>query len=146
MPRTRATRALRVRSYPWLTMTLICSPKTIISAYPHGGMGGITQAMARAAESLGAEIRVNSPVERILVRGGRAVGVELADGERIEADVVLSNADPKRTFLSLVDENDVAPEVVRGIRRLKTDVVVPEIPRRPGRTARLHPLPGRPLR
>ena len=89
---------------------------------PHGGMGGITQAMARAAESLGAEIRANAVVERILVRDGRAVGVELADGERIEADVVLSNADPKRTFLSLVDENDVAPEVVQGIRRLKTDV------------------------
>ena len=89
---------------------------------PHGGMGGITQAMARAAESLGAEIRTNAVVDRILVRNGRAVGIELADGERIEADVVLSNADPKRTFLSLVDENDVAPEVVRSIRRLKTDV------------------------
>lgn len=89
---------------------------------PHGGMGGITQAMARAAESLGAEIRTNAVVDRILVRDGRAFGVELEDGERIEADVVLSNADPKRTFLSLVDENDVAPEVVRSIRRLKTDV------------------------
>ncbi len=89
---------------------------------PHGGMGGITQAMARAAESLGAEIRTNAAVERILVRDGRAVGVELADGDRIEADVVLSNADPKRTFLSLVDEKDLSPEVVRGIRRLKTDV------------------------
>ena len=89
---------------------------------PHGGMGGITQAMARAAESVGAEIRTNAVVDRILVRDGRAVGVELADGERIEADVVLSNADPKRTFLSLVDENDVAPEVVRSVRRLKTDV------------------------
>ena len=89
---------------------------------PHGGMGGITQAMARAAESLGAEIRTNAVVDRILVRDGRAFGVELADGERIEADVVLSNADPKRTFLSLVDENDVAPEVIRSIRRLKTDV------------------------
>ena len=89
---------------------------------PHGGMGGITQAMARAAESLGAEIRANAAVNRILVRDGRAIGVQLEDGERIEADVVLSNADPKRTFLSLVDEKDVAPEVVRGIHRLKTDV------------------------
>lgn len=89
---------------------------------PHGGMGGITQAMARAAESLGAEIRTNAAVGQILIRNGRAVGVELADGERIEADVVLSNADPKRTFLSLVDESDLAPEIVRGVRRLKTDV------------------------
>ncbi len=89
---------------------------------PSGGMGGITQAMARAAESLGVEIRTNSPVDRIVVRDGRAVGVRLADGEIVEADVVLSNADPKRTFLSLVDEKQLAPDLARGVRRLKTDV------------------------
>ena len=89
---------------------------------PHGGMGGITQAMARAAESHGAEIRTNAPVDRIVVRDGRAVGVRLADGEVIEADVVLSNADPKRTFLSLIDEGDLASDLVSGVRRLKTDV------------------------
>ena len=89
---------------------------------PHGGMGGITQAMARAAESHGAEIRTNAPVDRIVVRDGRAVGVRLTDGEVIEADVVLSNADPKRTFLSLIDEGDLASDLVSGVRRLKTDV------------------------
>ena len=89
---------------------------------PHGGMGGITQAMARAAESLGVEIRTRSPVDRILVRDGRAVGVRLDDGEVIEADVVLSNGDPKRTFLSMIDEQQVGAEVVSHVRRLKTDV------------------------
>ncbi len=89
---------------------------------PHGGMGGITQAMARAAESLGAEIRVNAPVERILIRDGRAVGVQLADGETLAADVVLSNADPKRTFLSLIDADDISPNLVKSVSRLKTDV------------------------
>ena len=89
---------------------------------PHGGMGGITQAMARSAESQGVEIRLNAPVKRILVRDGRTVGVELDDGELIEADTVLSNADPKRTFLSLMDEDALAPEIVNGIRRLKTNV------------------------
>ena len=89
---------------------------------PHGGMGGITQAMARAAESHGTEIRTNAPVDRIVVRDGRAVGVRLTDGEIIEADVVLSNADPKRTFLSLIDESDLASDLVGGVRRLKTDV------------------------
>jgi len=89
---------------------------------PHGGMGGITQAMARAAEWRGAEIRVNAPVERILTRDGRAVGVRLADGEEIAADVVLSNADPKRTFLTLMDESQLPPPLAGQIRRLKTDV------------------------
>ncbi len=89
---------------------------------PHGGMGGITQAMARAAESLGAEIRTNSPVDRILVRDGRAVGVRLEDGEVIESDVVLSNGDPKRTFLSMIDERQLGSELAGHVRRLKTDV------------------------
>ena len=89
---------------------------------PHGGMGGITQAMARAAESLGAEIRTNAAVDHIVVRDGRATGVQLSDGEVIEADVVLSNADPKRTFLSLVEEADLSADFVQGVRRLKTDV------------------------
>ena len=88
---------------------------------PSGGMGGITQAMARAAESRGAEIRVNAPVERIIARDGRAVGVRMADGEEIAADIVMSNADPKRTFLTLMREDDLAPDLVRGVRRLKTD-------------------------
>ncbi len=89
---------------------------------PHGGMGGITQAMARAAESHGAEIRVDAPVDHIVVQNGRAIGVRLVDGEVIEADVVLSNADPKRTFLSLLDEADLGQELVNRARRLKTDV------------------------
>ena len=89
---------------------------------PHGGMGGITQAMARAAKSLGAEIRTNAAVDHIVVRDGRAMGVQLSDGEVIEADVVLSNADPKRTFLSLVEEADLSADFVQGVRRLKTDV------------------------
>ena len=89
---------------------------------PSGGMGGITQAMARAAESRGVEIRVDAPVERIIVRNGRAAGVRLADGETIEADAVLSNADPKRTFLSLMDERDLGDERLGEARRLKTDV------------------------
>ena len=109
-----------IMSVAYVDTDLFTDPHNL--GIPHGGMGGITQAMARAAESLGAEIRTNAPVARILVRDGRAVGVELADGEIIEADVVLSNADPKRTFLSLFDEGDLAPDLLRGVRRLKTDV------------------------
>jgi phytoene dehydrogenase-like protein len=86
-----------------------------------GGMGAITQAMAAAAREFGAEIRTSAPVARIDVRGGRARGVELADGDRIEARVVLSNADPKRTFLSLVDADALPDEFRRAIQGIKMD-------------------------
>ena len=89
---------------------------------PHGGMGGITQAMERAARERGVEIRTGVEVERIEVRGGRAVGVVLKDGGVIGADVVLSNADPKRTFLKLVEREVLEPDFVAGIERLKTDI------------------------
>jgi phytoene dehydrogenase-like protein len=77
-----------------------------------GGMGSITKAMAAAACGFGAEIRVGAPVERILVNGGRTTGVVLSSGEELVTSTVLSNADPKRTFLDLVD----AAEVPEGYR------------------------------
>ncbi len=67
-----------------------------------GGMGGITQAMARSAEAYGAEIRVNSEVDHIIVENGEAGGVVLKNGDELRAKAVISNADPKRTFLKLV--------------------------------------------
>ncbi len=86
-----------------------------------GGMGGITQSLARSAEASGVSIRTGAEVDRILVERGRAVGVQLADGEVIEADIVLSNADPKRTFLKLLDESDLGAEFVAAVNALKTD-------------------------
>ena len=68
-----------------------------------GGMGTITQAIAGAARFLGAEVYTDAEVESISVMRGRAVGVELRDGRKIEAKVVISNADPKRTFQKLVE-------------------------------------------
>ena len=71
---------------------------------PKGGTGGISNAIGSAARALGAEIRTEAPVERILVRDGRAVGVVLAgSGEEILADVVLSSVDARRTYLSLLE-------------------------------------------
>ncbi|MGH2721563.1 MAG: phytoene desaturase family protein [Actinomycetota bacterium] len=71
-------------------------------AYVHGGMGSVTRALAAAARAGGAEIRTGAPVATILVDGGRARGVELEDGTTIEAGIVLSNADPVRTFRGLL--------------------------------------------
>lgn len=67
-----------------------------------GGMGAITQAMARAGAEYGVEYRTGAAVERILVEGGRAGGVRLEGGEEIRGRLVAANTDPKRTFLGLV--------------------------------------------
>lgn len=77
-----------------------------------GGMGSITQAMAAAVREAGGEIRTASPVARIDVRDGRTSGVTLEDGTEIRSRVVLSNADPKRTFLRLVEKSEL-PETFR---------------------------------
>jgi phytoene dehydrogenase-like protein len=84
-----------------------------------GGMGGITQAMASFARSVGVEIRTDAPVARIHVEGGRAVGVELENGEVMRSRCVLANTDPKRTFLTLVDRADLDEDFARDIERLR---------------------------
>ena len=86
-----------------------------------GGMGAITQAMAAAARKFGAEIRTGASVARIEVRDGRARGVTLEDGSRVDARVVVSNADPKRTFLALLDEASLPADFVRAVRGIKMD-------------------------
>jgi phytoene dehydrogenase-like protein len=72
-----------------------------------GGMGGITQALRKSAEAKGAVIRTDAAVTKIRVSSGRAIGVILGDGEEIDAQLVVSNADPKRTFLQLIEEGDL---------------------------------------
>jgi phytoene dehydrogenase-like protein len=101
-----------------------------------GGMGSITQAMAAAGRKLGVEIATSAPVGRILVRDGRVRGVALEDGSEIEARLVLSNADPKRTFLGLLEPSEL-PEGFRhqvaGIKMAgpcaKLNLVLSEEPR-----------------
>jgi phytoene dehydrogenase-like protein len=87
--------------------------------FARGGTGAISTAIARAAQALGAEIRVEAEVSRVLVRDGRATGVALAGGNEVHADTVISSLDPKRTFLKLVDENDLPPDFVSDVRRFK---------------------------
>jgi phytoene dehydrogenase-like protein len=83
------------------------------------GNGGFTQVLARAAEALGAEIRLEAPVERVITRDGRATGVTLADGSEYEADVVVSAVDPRRTFLELVDPRELPTDLVDNIQRFR---------------------------
>ncbi|MFQ6045343.1 MAG: phytoene desaturase family protein [Gemmatimonadales bacterium] len=84
-----------------------------------GGMGCFSDAVASAARTRGAAIRTGAAVERVLVSEGRARGVVLDSGEEIAAQRVVSNADPRRTFLGLVGPSVLDPEFLRKVRAVK---------------------------
>lgn len=86
-----------------------------------GGMGRITEAMARAAEHFGAQIRVGAGVRQLRIRDGRAVGVETEAGERIDARAVLSALDVRRTMLQLLPPDVLPPGQVDRVRRFRAD-------------------------
>jgi phytoene dehydrogenase-like protein len=87
-------------------------------AYVEGGMGALTQAMARSAQARGVEIRCNAEVTEILVEGGRAVGVRLAGGEVIRARQVISNATAEVTFNKLLPEPALPADFRAAVRRI----------------------------
>ena len=84
-----------------------------------GGNGGFTQVLARALEAFGGSIRTHAGVERVLYEDGRAVGVSLADGSTIEADLVVSALDPRQTFTRLVDPADLPEDLVQHVSDYK---------------------------
>ena len=97
------------------------------SAFARGGMGALTQALAKAAQSAGAEIRTGSEVERIATSEDNAAKVVLKSGEEISARAVVSNADPRTTFLKLVDHNDLDPSFLLKIRNYRATGVSAKI-------------------
>ncbi len=84
-----------------------------------GGMGAITQAMAAAGRAFGAEIRTSSAVAQIATQNGRVRGVVLEQGIEIRGRMVLSNADPKRTFLKMLPERELPSEFLHAVRGIK---------------------------
>ena len=84
-----------------------------------GGLGSLAGALTAAARQHGAEIRTSATVERITVKDGRVTGVVLAGGEEIAARAVVSGADPKRTFLDLLDPAVLDPDDVRRLRNYR---------------------------
>jgi phytoene dehydrogenase-like protein len=88
-------------------------------AFHKQGNGGFTKILARAAESFGAEIRLESPVASVITGDGRATGVALADGTEFYADTVVSALDPRRTFLELVEPRELPDDLVEDIRRFR---------------------------
>jgi len=112
-----------------------------------GGMGAITQALAASGRKRGVEILTSAPVAQIDVRDGRARGVVLEDGTEIRARVVLSNADPKRTFLKMVPASELPDEFLHSIRGIKMEgpcakvnLVLDEEPRFTGTSPDATPL------
>jgi phytoene dehydrogenase-like protein len=88
--------------------------------HPVGGMGAITQAMARACEAAGVEISLESPVAQVLVDGGTARGVRLESGEEIAAPIVAANVGPALLYRQLVSPSDLDPDFARRIKGYKT--------------------------
>jgi phytoene dehydrogenase-like protein len=92
-----------------------------------GGMGALTQAMASFAQSKGADILTDSPVEKILVENGRATGVRLESGEIFHGRCVMANTDPKRTFLKLVDPEHLDEDFAKDIKQIRMGHSSPRI-------------------
>jgi len=85
--------------------------------FQKGGTGGIADALASAARAFGAEIRLNAPVEQVIVKGRKAVGVALQNGDEFYAPIVVSSLDPKWTFLKLISPSLLPDSLVTDIQR-----------------------------
>lgn len=84
-----------------------------------GGTGGVSEAIASAARSFGAEIRCNASVQQVIVKNGKAVGVALENGDEIYAKTIVSGCDPKVTFRKLVEEKELPSDLVEAIDNFK---------------------------
>jgi phytoene dehydrogenase-like protein len=100
-------------------------------AIPAGGVNGLIGALSASAQASGAEIRLAAAVDRVLIDGNadglRASGVQLADGEKIAADRVISGTDPQRTFFDLVGVEHLDIGFTNRIRRLRCDGYVAKL-------------------
>jgi phytoene dehydrogenase-like protein len=107
-----------------------------------GGMGAITRALRSACEELGVEVLTDSPVTGINVTNNRATGVTLASGKTFDAKIVVSNADPKRTFLGLVDAAELSEEFRRDIGNIRMDGPAGKVNFVLGEEPRVNGMPG----
>jgi len=87
---------------------------------PRGGMGAVSDAMAAAARANGAEIHTSRPVRKILMDFDRVIGIELESGEKIEADVVVSGADPKTTLFKLLGPQNLEAGFAHRVKNIRT--------------------------
>ena len=88
-------------------------------AVVRGGMGAVGEALGNAAKTAGVDIEVSAAVSKINVDVDRATGVTLADGRVVDADMVVSNADPKTTFNKLVGLTNIETGVARRVKTIR---------------------------
>src|SRR5258707_2963566 len=91
------------------------------AAFPRGGLGSFTRALAESAKAAGDEIRTDAEVQHIRIKDGAVTGVVLTDGEEIAAEAVVSGADPKRTFFNLVDPSQLDPTFANRIKNFRAN-------------------------
>jgi phytoene dehydrogenase-like protein len=87
--------------------------------FARGGMGGVSNAIAGAFQSYGGELRTEAGVDKIMVRNGKTTGVALENGEEIQARLVVSAMDVKRTFLKCMDKSDLPEAFYRRVENFK---------------------------
>ena len=97
------------------------------AAFPRGGLGEFSRALAEAAKQAGAEIRTNARVQQIHVKDGAVRGVVLADGEEIATEAVVSGVDPKRTVFKLLDPTQLDPTFVARMRNFRMKGTVAKV-------------------
>jgi phytoene dehydrogenase-like protein len=91
------------------------------AAFPRGGLGSFTRALAESAKQAGVEIRTDAQVQQIHIKDGAVTGVVLAGGEEIAAEAVVSGVDPKRTFFQLVDPSQLDPTFANRLKNFRAN-------------------------
>ena len=91
------------------------------AAFPRGGLGAFSRALAESAKQAGAEIRTDAEVQQIRVKDGAVTGIVLKDGEEIAVEAVVSGVDPKRTFFNLVDPSQLDPTFANRMKNFRAN-------------------------
>jgi len=97
------------------------------AAFPRGGLGNFTRALAESAKQAGAEIRTDAEVQHIRIKDGAVSGVVLSDGEEIAGEAVVSGVDPKRTFFHLVDPSQLDPTFANRMKNFRANGTVAKV-------------------
>src|SRR5881275_2770547 len=97
------------------------------AAFPRGGLGSFTRALAESARQVGAEIRTDAEVRHILIKDGAVTGIVLTDGEEITVEAIVSGVDPKRTFFHLVDPSQLDPTFANRMKNFRANGTVAKV-------------------
>ena len=111
--------------------------------FVRGGMGAVSGAIASSARGAGVEILTHAEVTEIDIGDGAARGVRLLDGRSFEADVVLSGADPYRTYLGMVGEKHLPGDLVEGVKGMRVEGSVVKVLLALGELPDFEALPGK---